>query len=95
MFGVNFKGNLLIFVSFFRSRYVLWLRINKFLEKKGFQVFASKITAIIIQARRTLEILFCLINTDKFYTRSFTYKIEKSKTIYFVLKQLNYSFKCK
>ena len=33
-------------------------------EKKGFQVFASKITVIIIEARKRLEKLFCLFDTD-------------------------------
>ena len=48
-------------------------------EKKGFQVFASKISVIIIQARKILDKLFCLFNTDKLYLykyigpNSFTY----------------------
>ena len=35
---------------------------------KDFQVFASKITVITIEARKRLEKLFCLFNTDKLYT---------------------------
>ena len=36
--------------------------------KKGFQVFASKITVIIIEAMEKFEKLISLFSTDKLYT---------------------------
>ena len=61
-------GNLLIYATFFSvSRYIIWLTLYK-LIKKSFQVFASKITFITIEAKKLLEKFFCLFNTDKLYT---------------------------
>ena len=66
-------GNLLICVSFFSlvDTFYSW-KFTSF-EKKSFQVFVSKITVIIIEAKKTLEKLF--FNTNKLYTRLFTNNI--------------------